>query len=121
MQLQGVSFEGRVTPNAYYQRAYFTIVTSAYESFSLVTLESMSHGSIPVVFNTFPAVSYIINGGESGLLVKPYDYKEAIRMMSPLISNDSLYEKYRVNAIKRSKFFNMKEIGKLWDSVLNSI
>lgn len=121
MGLKGVSFEGRVTPNEFYKRSSFTMVTSAYESFSLVTLESMSYGSVPVVFNTFPAASYIINNEKVGILVRPYDFNEAKMKMKSLIQSESKYKEYSNNAFIRSQAFSMNEIGKLWEDILSSV
>lgn len=117
--LEGVSFEGRVDPKKYYCKASFTIVTSAYESFSLVTLESMSYGCVPVVFNTFPAASFIIDTDKAGLLIQPYDIQEAIKKMATLLDDNDTYNNYSRSAYNRSLSFDVSEIEKLWQGVLH--
>ena len=107
-------FEGRVNPEQYYKNAKITCVTSTHESFSLVTLESLQNGVIPIMFNSFPAASLLINSGDNGFLVRPYNIDEYSNQLYKLISNFELYNRMYLNTIPSSLNFCPEEVYNKW-------
>lgn len=120
LNLSNIIFTGRVSPQEYYTKAKFVIVTSSYESFSLVTLESMAYSCIPIVFNTFPAASYIIQGNE-GILIKPYDLTAAQYSIVSLANDMDCYGNITPKAYKRALEFSENEIFERWSSILKEL
>lgn len=59
-------------PHQIIKNSEFTLVTSIWEGFGLVMLESWVHKKPIVAFNV-PAMNEIIDDGNNGLLVKPFD------------------------------------------------
>lgn len=111
---------GRKNPVDYYKKANFTLVTSSFESFSLVTLESQCFGSIPIVFNTFPAASILIDS-QNGVLVEPYDVDKCADQIYNLAINKRAQCLMAAHAIEQSKKFSPERICTMWIDLLKGI
>lgn len=81
------------------------------ESFGLVQLEAMSFGK-PVISTKLPAsgVCEVNIDGETGLCIKPGDEKELAQAIVDLICNQSLYQKFSLNALKRVNEFCKEKV-----------
>ena len=112
--LNNVTFTGRVDPAPYYKIAKAICVTSTHESFSLVTVEAMRYGVIPIVFNSFPAASMILDNDISGFLIRPFDIHEFSDKLSSVLSNSSLFSKMSLEAENKAKQFSGNSIYTLW-------
>lgn len=91
--IQNISFEGRVNPFPYYEKASLLAVTSTHESFSLVIIEAQQHKVVPVVINSFPVASTLIQDGINGILVNQFDYRDFAKNMNRLMKNEALLKK----------------------------
>lgn len=121
LNLQNIHFLGRTSPDSFYRDAKLVWVTSAFESFSLVTLEALSYGCIPVVFDTFPAASELITHGENGFLIPPYNIERFVQVVSSLMLNESTSAHISESArMSSSRYFPDKVTDK-WIELLNSL
>jgi glycosyltransferase involved in cell wall biosynthesis len=68
-------------PHPLYEKCLFTIVTSTWEGFGLILLESWLHKK-PIVAFDAPAMNEVINEGENGVLVK---YKDTNQLADKII------------------------------------
>ena len=116
--LKRVSFEGRVSPQSFYESARIICVTSAHESFSLVTVEAMRHGVVPIVFNSFPAAKMIIETGTNGLLIEPFSVDILADAIKSLTSNRPLLESLSAKAVESAHAFDSAVIYKIWENIL---
>lgn len=114
MKLTNISFEGRVPPDKYYEKAKFVVITSSYESFSLVTLESMSYSVIPVGFDTFPAAKFMLKSLHEKLFVKAYDIETMCNTINSLINDNILYRSLQKQVYKLSQELDSCHIGLIW-------
>ena len=117
LKLDNCFFEGRVDPRPYYEKAAFTLVTSSYESFSLVTLESLSFGVIPVVFNTFPASELLIDDAKNGFLVKPYDIDSCVNLIKDCINHEGQIDLMSRAAHKSATRFSRSLMYNQWKNL----
>ena len=117
--IRNVRFEGRVIPDTFYDRAKILCVTSAHESFSLVTIEAKMHGVVPVVQDSFPIAREIVADGIDGVLVKPFDYKDFCEKLNALMSNERLIERYSRQARANSQQYSSGRIFALWNALIN--
>lgn len=117
--LEKVFFEGRVNPYPYYERASLVAVTSSHESFSLVTLEALQHSVVPVVMNSFPFASTLIQNGINGILVNQYSYVSLAESLNKLIKKEDLIDNMASNGCKSALKYSEATIYKeYWDELL---
>lgn len=81
--LPRIEFTGFVNPEEYYRRASVLCMTSTYEGLSMVLIESMAYGVIPMAFDSFEAV-HDSNAGELQL-VKPFRIREYARKLQSIL------------------------------------
>ena len=48
----------------------------------MVLTEAMTFGAVPVAFNSYAAITDIIDDGKNGLLVPPFSHKEFARKLA---------------------------------------
>lgn len=109
----------RLNVEDYYQSSTFLLMTSIFEGFPLVLLEAMSLGVIPIAFNSFPALTDIINHGKNGFCVKPYDVKAYAQLLIRTINDQGRIKIMSDCAIEKSKMFNVELIGQQWIDLLS--
>ena len=93
-----------------------------YEGFPLVLAECMSFGVIPAVYNSYSAVSDIIDNGKDGIVI-PYHkdgYKanEAADMLATIMKDEDKREHMALAAIEKSKEYSVEKIYGEWEKVL---
>lgn len=113
-----IRFEGRVIPDTYYDRAKILCVTSAHESFSLVTIEAKMHGVVPVVHDSFPIAKEIVDNGIDGVLVKPFNINDFCEKLDSLMSNERLIAQYSNEAKRSSQQYSPERIFALWNDLI---
>lgn len=109
----------RLNVEDYYQSSTFLLMTSIFEGFPLVLLEAMSLGVIPIAFNSFLALTDIIDHGINGFCVKPYDVKAYAQLLIEMMNDQNRMIKMSDSAIEKSKIFNIEHIGQKWMELLS--
>ena len=118
--LKRVEITGFVNPINYYKRASILLLTSEYEGFGLVVAEAMSHGVVPVVYNSFESVKDLITDGYNGVLVeKPFSVSGFVRRVQELIENTELHVLSQNSRIA-SKRFSVNTIVQDWYQLWNN-
>lgn len=112
-ELVNVRFVGRQDPQEFYKRSSILCMTSTTESFGLVLIEAMHFGVIPFAFNSFPAVSDIIEDKKNGVLISPFDVNEYSEKITELINNAD-NSNMAINCIENSKRYSIELIVKYW-------
>lgn len=114
LELKSVSFEGRVDPKPYLEKAKILCVTSSHESFSLVSIEALAAGVYPVINNSYPAAEEIIKDESFGMLVPKFSKKafsdRLLQAMSCMIDSEKL--------MKESMRYTKYEVYSLWTEVM---
>ncbi|AXJ01690.1 Glycosyltransferase involved in cell wall bisynthesis [Cyclonatronum proteinivorum] len=119
--LNRVSFLGRQIPDEYYKKAKIFHLTSAYEGFGNVLVEAQSYGCVPIMFDSYPAASEIVNHNRDGVLVKPFCVDTFVQKTVSLAHNkDLLSEMSHRGYINTDRFSYNKTYGK-WNNVFKSI
>ncbi len=103
-----VSFEGRVNPREYYEKAEILCLTSTHEGFSMVILEALINEVIPMAFESYESVHDLIRSGHNGWLVPAFSisrYKECLqRLMQDNELRKQMHQRIRQDNAEGRKF-----------------
>lgn len=103
------------------KKSKYVTLTSRYEGFPMVLVESLSLG-IPVIsLDIKSGPNEIIKHGVNGLLVESRNEKDFAKAMIAMFDDEDLYNYCRSNSKKSIEQFSMKHISELWAQSLNSI
>jgi glycosyltransferase involved in cell wall biosynthesis len=118
--LKRVSITGFVNPIKYYKRASILLLTSEYEGFGLVVAEAMSHGVVPVVYNSFESARDLVTDGYNGILVeKPYSTLTFTKVLQELIDKPNYLNELSNNSRIVSADYSIDKIAKEWYHVID--
>ena len=80
----------------------------------------MQFGCIPIAFESFESIRDIVDDGQNGILIPPFDIDIMADSLIRLIKEDNLTQ-YAESAHKKMKKFLPEEIGKQWISLFNGV
>ena len=121
LKLQNVSFEGFQDPEQYLVDASILVMASAQEGFGMAIAEAQQCGCVPVVFNSFPTVTDIIENKVNGILVQDEDIGAFAKAIEDIISNTDERMRLAQNAMKDSERFSVREICDQWEKLFHSL
>lgn len=101
-------------PFPYYNRALFSVLTSKFEGFPTVLIESLAVGTPVVAYDCFSGPSEIIINEENGLLIPDQDEEEFLIGMHRMIADNHLYLRCKTNASQSVKHLDLPLIGEQW-------
>lgn len=106
-------------PNALITNAKYTVLTSHYEGFPRLILESLFLGTPVVSVNCKSGPDEIIEHKKNGLLVDNYNPEAFAEAMNTLYFDNELYDSCKKNAKKSVLKFSQDNIAKAWQKILN--
>lgn len=104
-----------------YMKSSIFALSSRYEGFPLVLIESMSFGLPPVAFACPYGVQEIVTNGEDGITVKPEDVEDLSKGIITLIENDDLRKKMGKNAWQNIKRLSKDRIMEQWHQLFEEL
>lgn len=120
--LQHVRLEGfKSDMKPYYGEASILIATSIYEGWPLTLSESMAYGCIPVLFNSYLAAGEIVDNGNTGFLVPPFDVDVFVQKLLFLMDNSAKRMFMAQTAVDTSGKYKIENVGEKWLTLFNSI
>ena len=119
--LKRVEITGFVDPIPYYKRASILLLTSEYEGFGLVIAEAMSHGVVPVVYNSFEVAKDLITDGHNGVLVdKPFSDSGFAGKIHGLIDKPDFLIELSENGRIVSAGYSIDRIANEWYQLMDN-
>lgn len=107
-------------PFSFVKNSKFVTLTSKYEGFPMVLVESLSLG-IPVVsLDIISGPSEIIQHGTNGLLIKERNISAFAKAMQRMFEDDILYQKCKKSSQVTVNQFSEKIIAEQWHQLLTS-
>lgn len=117
MKLERITFEGHQIPDNYYNESKILIMTSLYEGFPMTLVEAMQYKCVPVAFNSFSSLSEILDEGNSGILVPPFNEKKFVNAVLKLALNDYELSEMAFKCRNKSLQYKPSIVVKKWISL----
>jgi glycosyltransferase involved in cell wall biosynthesis len=117
--LPRVKFNGRQIPDDYYRRAAIFFMTSAFEGFPNTLVEAQSDAAIPVVFDSYPVASWIVDDGKNGFLIKPFDVDAMADRIVYLASHPARV-RIAEQALASARRFHIDRVGQMWQELFEA-
>lgn len=111
-----VSFKPDVFP--YLKSALFTVLTSRYEGFPRVLIESLSVGTPVVSVDCISGPNEIIINEKNGLLIDNFNVEALTNAMNRMVLDNELYERCKNNSVESTSHLSMKNISEDWNEIL---
>ena len=118
-ELPRVNFHGRQVPDDYYRRAAIFFMTSAFEGFPNTLVEAQSYAAIPVVFDSYPVASWIVDDGKSGFLIKPFDIDAMAERIVNLATHPEC-ARLAEQALESARRFHIDRVGEKWQELFET-
>lgn len=113
-QLPRVQMVGHQMPEKYYQCAAIFVMPSAFEGFPNTLIEAQSNGLVPVVFNSYAALSWIVNDKEDAMLVPAFDIKRMATVVEGLAKDIDRLQLMQTKAGINAARFTIEKVGHKW-------
>lgn len=117
--IERITFTGYVDPSPYYRRAKILITTSLTEGWGMVLTEAMTHGVVPMAFDSFLAVRDIISDEKQ--LVTPFDINEYAQKLTALISDEGGLSNALVGVQDSVERFSLSATAERWENLFKDI
>lgn len=112
---------GRQDPIFFYKRCSLFLMTSSSEGFPMTILEAQQFGCVPIVFDSFSAVSDMVNDGVNGIVIENNDI-DAFRVAICRLMNDiDMRNALAKQAMQSCKKFSKDRICSEWYKLLTKI
>lgn len=121
MQIKNVEFVGQAEPSEYYRKASLFAMTSAFEGLPLTLVEAMTHGVVPIAFDSFASLQSIIDDGVNGKVIRPFNMNDFASNLIELMNNNQLRDILSSNCLIKAKYFSLDVIGQKWLDLFREI
>lgn len=87
----------------------------------MVLIEAMQYGCVPIAYNSYAALSDIVEDGVNGYAVTAFDKKEYVAKLSRLMRDDELCKAMSENAKIVPSRFDSNVIAQKWVDLFDSL
>ena len=109
-----VKLLGYQKPEPYYKKASIFMMPSAYEGFPNTVLEAQSYGCPVLAFNSYVALSWIVNSHKDAILIESYNTTDMAAASIEIAKKQSLLHIMSENAKTNANRFTIDKVGAIW-------
>lgn len=114
-----IEFLGQQSPKSFYENGAILLMASSAEGWGLAITEGLQNGVVPVVMDSSPVYSDIIQNGYNGILTPDNDVKAFAKAVIWLISDDEQRRKMQINALESAMRFTSEKTIEKWSEALS--
>ncbi len=119
--LPRIEFVGRQPSRPHFERAAVYVMTSDFEAWGLTLTEAQSAGAVPVLFDTFPMASWLVQHGVAGVLVTPSDLPGMAEAIRHLCQDVEYRTQMAERALHAARRLDEAFVGDLWNNLLSEL
>ncbi len=112
--LPRIQLEGYQKPGPYYRKADLFMMPSAYEGFPNTLLEAQSYGCVPLAFDSYAAIRWIVHDGRDALLAPSFDLDVMATQLIELAQDPVRLASMRSAALENAGRFTIDSVGRQW-------
>lgn len=121
LRVQNIVFTGNQDPTKYYAESKVICMTSGWEGLPMVLIEAQQHGCVPIAYESFSALPDIIENGETGFRIPPFNEQHFIEKLTYLMTHEEERERMAQNCVQHSKKFAVSNIADRWVSIFEEL
>lgn len=121
LNISNITFEGFQHPLAYFKRAKIFMMTSIWEGFGMTLIEAQQNGAVPMAFNSFTALSDIIDDNFNGIIIENHNFTQYAKKCADLMTNEQKRILLAKNAIESCQKFSTQTIVKQWNKLFEDM
>ena len=103
----------------YYREASILLLTSSAEGWGLAITEGLQRGVVPVVMNSCPVFSEIIQNGQNGFIVPNNKIKLFAHTVLQLMTHHDYLHNTQCKALKSAERFCLDATMEKWIKIIN--
>lgn len=115
------TFHGKQVSEPYFRKSSVFIMTSEFEGFPNTLVEAQSHGTVPVVFDSYPMASWLVSNDKDGALVKTGDLVAMEAAIMELCTSRDKREQMARAALKSAERFTEARVAGKWQALLEEV
>jgi glycosyltransferase involved in cell wall biosynthesis len=116
-----ITFHGRQVSEPFFRRAAVFVMTSEFEGFPNTLVEAQSRGAIPVVFDSYPVVRWLVDEGKDGVLVPTGDLAATEAAIMDLCQSPQRRATMAQAALDAAGRFTEARVAGKWQALLEEI
>ena len=116
-----LEFLGFVDTLSYYQRSSIFVMPSRFEGFGMALIEAMSQECACIACDYKGRQREIISSDNEGIIVEQESVESLNKSIRKLIEDEDYRYSLACNGLERSKAFDLAQIMRKWDAILNGI
>lgn len=119
-KLYNIIFKGQQNPEKFYEESSIFLMTSPAEGWGLTLTESLQRGVVPIVMDSSPVFSEIIDNGINGFLTKNKSLRDLSQALNKLIEDTELRQQMAKEALKKASKFTIDSVLDKWERIIKS-
>lgn len=120
LKLRNFEMQGMQDPTMNLTKASICMNTSAFEGLPMILLDAQQFGVVPLSFDSYAAVSDVIEDGENGFIVPNNDLKSYAERLMFLMNNKEQREQMALKGLESCCRFSKDVIVSKWEKLMQN-